>query len=43
MLPVLRIGVQGPLYQDKPHNMQHWQVTIIIQTQVIAGEERTNG
>jgi len=30
MPPVLRIVMEGPLYQDKPNNMQHWQVTIII-------------
>jgi len=31
MLPVLRMGVQGPLHQDKSINMQQLQVTIIIQ------------
>jgi hypothetical protein len=30
MLPVLRKGVQGTLYQDKSINIQKLQVTIII-------------
>jgi hypothetical protein len=32
MLPVLRMVVQGPLYQDNSNNVQQLQGTIIIQT-----------
>ena len=35
ILPALRMGVQGPLHQDKSINMQQLQVTIIIQTKFI--------
>jgi len=30
MKPVLRIGVQGPLHEDNPNDMQQLQGTIII-------------
>jgi hypothetical protein len=32
MLPVLRKGVQGPLYQDDSHNMEQLQGTILVET-----------
>jgi hypothetical protein len=30
MLPLLRIGVQGPLYQDNSNNMQQLQGTTLV-------------
>jgi len=35
MLPVLRMGVQGPLYQDNSNNMLQLQGTIILETNFI--------
>jgi len=35
MLPMLRIGVQGPLYQDNSNNMQQLQGAIILETNFI--------
>jgi len=35
MLPVLRMGVQGPLYQDNSNRMQQLQGRIILQTNFI--------
>jgi len=35
MLPVLRMGVQGPLYQDSSNKMQQLQGTIILDTNFI--------
>jgi len=35
MLPMLRMGVQGPLYQDNSSNMQQLQETIILETNFI--------
>jgi len=35
MLPVLRMGVQGPLYQDSSNNMQQLQGAIILETNFI--------
>ena len=35
MLPVLRMGVQGPLYQDNSRKMLQLQETIILETNFI--------
>jgi len=35
MLPVLRMGVQGPLYQDNSNKMWQLQGTIILETYFI--------
>jgi len=35
MLPVLRMGVQGPLYQDNSNKMRQLQGTIILETNFI--------
>jgi len=35
MLPVLRMGVQRPLYQDNSNKMQQLQGTIILETYLI--------
>jgi len=35
MLPVLRMGVQGPLYQDNSHKMRQLEGTIILGTNFI--------
>ena len=35
MLPVLRVGVQGPLYQDNSYKMWQLQGTIILETNLI--------
>jgi len=35
MLPVLRMGVQGPLDQDNPNKMWRLQGTIILDTNLI--------
>jgi len=35
MLPVLRMGVQGPLYQDSSNKMRRLQGTIILESNFI--------
>ena len=35
MVPMLRMGVQGQLYQDKSNNMRQLQGTIILETNFI--------
>jgi len=35
MLPVLRMGVQGPLHQDNSNKMRQFQGTIILETNYI--------
>jgi len=35
VLPVLRMSVKGPLYQDNSNNMQQMQVTITLETNFI--------
>jgi len=35
MLPVLRMGVQGPLYQDNSNKMRQLQGTILLETNFI--------
>jgi hypothetical protein len=35
MLPVLRTGVQGPLYQDNSNNKRQLQGTITLETNFI--------
>ena len=35
MLPMLRMGVKGPLYQDNSNNMQQLQGTITLETNFI--------
>jgi hypothetical protein len=35
MLPLLRMGVQGPLYQLSSNKMQHLQGTIILEPNFI--------
>jgi hypothetical protein len=32
ILPVLRMGVQGPLYQENSNNMRQLQGTILVET-----------
>jgi hypothetical protein len=35
MSPVLRMGVQGPLYQDNSNKIRRFQGTIILETNFI--------
>jgi hypothetical protein len=35
MLPVLRMGVQGPLYQDNSNNTRRLQGTILVETNFV--------
>jgi hypothetical protein len=34
MFPVLRMGVQGPLYSDNLNNMRQLQETILLETNI---------